>query len=319
MDRSGTKACRLEEKWRGIMIISRLNLDGLNGSNPLGFLAALGVVAVISPTCSKASLHWEMSGRGWVPVLSGCGTNRKYLITKLYDALKAATTRHIFDVPDQFPFEHSKLASQMVDIRAQTSVHSRRSADMLAAFGSEVYKDDKGCFTSSKFRMVRNIDKLPCRVKNNLELLEQRHLESTLFNTWTNDEQCKPLRWDPDINKRHALEGGKPLHSNTGMLAANCLAVEALQFYPTMSDGRRIQTTGFTRQNGKWYFVWPIWTPPVRRCVLRSLLAMRHNNLMQLAHMGIVQIYVSSRISDGHYGNFGPAVPQNSSEVHINT
>lgn len=291
------------------MIRPELRLDGLNGGNPLGFLTALGVVTVMSQSYPKTSLHWEMTGRGWAPVLSGCVTDREYLVTKLYDGLKETTARHVFDTPDKFPFDHSQLAKRMIDIRAQTSVSNRRSADMLAAFGSEMHTDDKGCFTSSKFRMVRNIDKLPCRIKDNLELLERRHLESTLFVTWTNDEQCKPLRWDPDADRRHALEGDKPLRSNTGMLAANCLAAEALQFYPTMSDGHRTQTTGFTRQNGKWYFVWPIWIPAIKRRVLRSLLGIRYDNRMQLTRMGIVQVYESMRISGEHYGNFGPAVP----------
>lgn len=310
MDRSRTEDCRLEEKWRRIMTQSELHLDGPNGGNPLGFLAALGVVAVMSRSCPNATLHWDMSGRGWMPVLSGCGTDRERLIINLYESLKAVTARHVFDISDQFPFDHDQLARHMDSIRTQTSVSSRRSADMLAAFGSEIHTDDKGCFKPSKFRMVRSIDKLPCRVKDNLKHLERRHLESTLFTTWANNEQCKPLRWDPDADKRYALERDKPLRSNTGMLAANCLAVEALQFYPTMSDGHRTQTTGFTRQNGKWYFVWPIWTPPIGGRVLRSLLGIRYNDRMRLIRMGIVQVYASMRISVGHYGNFGPAVPQ---------
>ena len=53
-------------------MITKLILSGLNGSNPLAFLAALGALRVlaISLPIRKIRLAWRASGQ-WLPVLSG--------------------------------------------------------------------------------------------------------------------------------------------------------------------------------------------------------------------------------------------------------
>ncbi|MCE7872576.1 hypothetical protein DYH09_19645 [bacterium CPR1] len=49
------------------MQASELVLDGLDGTNPLGFLAALGTLAVVRDT--EARLGWQRSAATWHPVL----------------------------------------------------------------------------------------------------------------------------------------------------------------------------------------------------------------------------------------------------------
>src|SRR5690242_7112521 len=51
--------------------VSGITLSGLNGANPLGFLTALGALAVLYQNGEpRARLHWEASV-GWIPVISG--------------------------------------------------------------------------------------------------------------------------------------------------------------------------------------------------------------------------------------------------------
>src|SRR3954462_13437760 len=46
-----------------------LILTGLDGTNPLGFLAALGILAVADTKAAGARLSWRRAGR-WHPVLT---------------------------------------------------------------------------------------------------------------------------------------------------------------------------------------------------------------------------------------------------------
>lgn len=285
----------------------KVTLDGVNGGNPLGFLAAIGTIAVLSEKYPNASMHWQKSGRSWIPVLLGCGDDRQRIIQDLYVGLKTDTV--VFDVSDMLPFSSEVFAEALHNVGSKATVSNRRDVDLLAALGTEMYPDTKGQFQTSRFRMVRSIDKLPCRIKYNIQHLEIKHLTSTLFCQWNNDEGCKPLRLDPIANKKHALTGTKPLRSNKGMLAANCLAVEALRMFPVALVGRRAQTAGFLKRSDReLYFVWPIWTLPVGLRVIRSILVLRFDRINSLK-MGIDQIYQSKRLTVGYYGNFEPARP----------
>ena len=97
------------------------------------------------------------------------------------------------------------------------------------------------------------------------------------------------------------------------MYGANRLAVEALPLLPTAPVGRRLDTTGFSRRDGRIFFSWPIWTPPIDLDTLKSLLALsmlqdREPKHAQLEKMGVVEVYRSERITNGKYRNFTVAV-----------
>ena len=100
------------------------------------------------------------------------------------------------------------------------------------------------------------------------------------------------------------------------MLAANCLAVEALRCFPTFAVGKQARTTGFHWREGQApCFVWPIWTPGVSVEILRSLLALSrlHERPLRrpsLLARGIEEVYCSRRIRQNrYYSNFEPARP----------
>jgi hypothetical protein len=53
-------------------VVSALELPGLDGSNPVGFLAALGVFQTLSRFCDDiARLSWHDDAGRWIPVLHG--------------------------------------------------------------------------------------------------------------------------------------------------------------------------------------------------------------------------------------------------------
>ena len=61
-----------------------LLLNGLDGTNPLGFLAALGVLQTLTTAhVAKVAMSWSYHESSWAPVLHGVGRDRKRIASTL--------------------------------------------------------------------------------------------------------------------------------------------------------------------------------------------------------------------------------------------
>ena len=300
---------------------SGLLLNGLDGSNPLGFLATIGTAVVLQDVFSEIRLGWEQTEGGWRPSLAGCGDDEQEFSEKLSEALKDASMT-VFDVDNKMPFDAEKFYRKLLDIQYCSSIADRRDADFLSGFGTELYPNEKnGQFQDSRFRMVRSGDSagqgLPFYAKEMRKKVGVDHIQRTLFHAWDYQDTGYSLRWDPIEDQRYALRWRDPSKSSQGtMLAANSLAVEALQWFPTLLIGSQARTTGFQRLGRREiYFVWPIWTPMVGMETVRSLLAL--DDLCRdpvprssLVKRGVEEVYRSQRIQQNqYYSNFLAAIP----------
>ena len=310
-----------------------LLLKGLDGSNPLGFLAAVGTAIVAHNSFPEVRFGWMAKADGWRPVLEGCGKDENDFSRKILDTLKNASM-DVFDIDPRMPFEAPKFSRVLRCVQDRSSLSHRRTADFLSAFGTELYprkkkKNGKDIteFQDSAFRMVRSGDSagqgLPFYAKTILNDVALEHIRRALFRLWDYKDEAKKhsLRWDPIEDRRYALRWQDPTkpdkHEGTGtMWAANALAVEALRWFPTVLVGRHAQTTGFHRTDRhETYFVWPVWTSPISVHTLRSLLALEDLYKTplprsSLADMGIEEVYRSERIQQNqYYRNFAPARP----------
>ena len=299
-----------------------LLLNGLDGSNPLGFLAAVGTAVVLQDVFPEIRLGWEQTEGGWRPSLAGCGDDEQEFVEKLSVALKDASMT-VFDVDNKMPFDAKKFSLKLRDAQGCSSIVDRRDADFLSSFGTELYPDKKnGQFQDSRFRMVRSGDSagqgLPFYAKEMRKKVGIDHIQRTLFHAWDYQDTGYSLRWDPIEDQRYALRWRDPSKSSQGtMLAANSLAIEALQWFPVvMPVGNQAQTTGFQRVGRReTYFVWPIWTPMVGMETVRSLLELDDLSKKpvprsSLVKRGIEEVYRSQCIQQTqYYSNFLAAVP----------
>ena len=216
---------------------SGLLLNGLDGSNPLGFLAAIGTAVVLQDVFPEIRLGWEQTGGGWRPSLAGCGDDEQEFAEKLSEALRDASMT-VFDVDNRMPFDAEKFFLKLRDVQSCSSIANRREADFLSSFGTELYPNEKnGQFQDSRFRMVRSGDSkgqgLPFYARKMRKDLRIDHVRRTLFNAWDYEDEGYSLRWDPIEDQRYALRWGDPSKLKQGtMLAANSLAIEALQWFP---------------------------------------------------------------------------------------
>lgn len=302
---------------------SPLILNGIDGGNPLGFLSALGTAILTRSVCRDTRFSWCLEDGAWRPALQGCGTDTAWFIEQLLGAVKAASMAP-FEIDNKLPFPVELFEHGLKEAQRTASPTDRRMADFLVAFGSEV-NPDKDVFRDSRFRMVRSGDSagqgLPSYARAIRDATNYAALERTLFVPWNYQDDGFSLRWDPIEDQRYALRWRNPSKSNRKdgpgtMIGANSLAVEALQWYPTMFQGNRLATTGFHRDSGnRVWFTWPIWDQSISLDTVRSLLALSdlHSTQpprTQLAKRGIVEIYHSQRIQQSqYYSNFTSARP----------
>lgn len=307
---------------------SVLSFNGLDGANPLGFMALLGVALMSSQFCRSAKFYWQLQNGGWHPQLEGFQGSESEFLDLLFGTLKA-TSHQPFQINRKFPFSRNVLRAAMEESQSTATPSDRRIVDLLAAFGSDAHADKEGIFLDSALRMVRSGDSngqglsvYAISIRENLTIHD---LRATLFSTWHYEDDDFSLRWSPLEDQRYALrwyDPSPPTNKRYGlrtMRGANALALEGLGLLPVQPQLHGISTTGFSNHRRQRqildFFVWPIWDAPVSFNIIRSLLTLPE--LMQqplprddLLRRGIVEVYRCQRISASkYYKNFTPAQP----------
>lgn len=301
------------------------NLNGLDGSNPLGFLAALGALKAASDAIPAGQwrMKWRQHHGPWTPTLEGITSlDENQLVDKLAEHLKTADTqalsisKNLNLSPDQF----RDIARQA---QASARPEHRRHADFIAAFGNETATDPKG-------QQIQDTALRTMSGAGHQHFLESMlktatgatadQLRRSMFQPWQRQDKGLGLRWDPIEDRRYALRwddpSGIPAATERG---ANRLAIEALPLLPTAiisaAAPATLETAGFRQERGKGCrFTWPIWTCPIDLRTAASAIRLREiqqeqPNHQHLSAMGIAAIYRCQRITVGQFRSFTTAEP----------
>ncbi|NKC10927.1 MAG: CRISPR-associated endonuclease Cas3'' [Gammaproteobacteria bacterium] len=306
-----------------------LPVAGLDGSNPLGFLAALGVLRTASTAlpAHQISMYWEHAGI-WRPVLRSVEPlDENILIESLHTALKSHQDAPQFtalgdniNVPK---YIFRQTAQQAV---ASASIRSRAFADFCAAYGSEALsahnEPQKIQDTAIRTMAGAGHQHFLKTMRALIEKLTEEHLQKTLFTAWDYGDPAEALslRFDPIDDVRYALRwrdpSGDPRRKSAGSNhGANRLAIEALPLLPALPGPARLQTTAFIgHRSDNIYFIWPIWARPITAALVPSLLLLSdvyaaNRSSMQLAARGVASVMRSQRITVGKVRNFAPSEP----------
>jgi len=294
-------------------------LVGLDGANPLGFLAALGTLHTAADIWDDPALHWTVQEGGWVPVLSlPKAIDAKALAEVLHNALQSRAPTPAFQLADNLTITLADFGKSAHHAQCQALEGARRYADFIGAFGSEVTENPNkaGTIADTALRTMSGAG-------HQHFLKSMRELESattaadihkSLFAPWAYDDPKPTMRWDVADDRRYALRWRDPSTDEiTTMRGANRLAIEAMPLLPTMPQATGLATTGFSiRSNRRIEWTWPIWDAPIPMDVCRSLLSLDELQASQppverLRPRGIAAAYRSRRITIGQYRNFTPA------------
>lgn len=304
-----------------------LPLPGLNAANPLGFLAALGLLRAASHAFpdSGVRMAWRRSGF-WHPVLvTDKRTTEDELVDVLHNSLRGHQNEPQFTALGKnttVPAEEFRAAA--LSAVGSADQRDRTFADFCAAFGTDalVSPNDGVTIQDTAIRTMAGAGHQHFleTMRNLIEKCEEEHLRKTIFRDWKYDDQTQTLslRFDPLDDNRYALRwrnpSGDPLRKKSGsMIGANRLAIEAVPLLTTVPGAKRTQTVGFTgHRSSDTLFHWPIWTVPLSVSVVRSLLMLPDIVAPDfspegLAARGVAGIMCSQRITVGKVRNFTPA------------
>jgi hypothetical protein len=303
-------------------------LRGIDGANPLGFLAAIGTLRVLSPGASGARLCWKKHENAWRPVLSiDASIDEDAFVEHLATRLSTSIPADVFALGDN-PSVPLDIFRPYAKAGALAALNGQRvRSDFAAAFAGECPTDKDGKVPDTALRTMSGAGHQHFLkfMRNFIEQVQPEHLRKTLFDHWRYDDpvQNMTLRWDPSDDNRYALRwsdpSGDPDRKTTGsMWGANRLAIEALPLFPTLPTHRQLETVGFHTQGArKTDWTWPIWDVFAGVDTVRSLLDMTDVHRSDRAGMqpkglgarGIVEIYRSRRLTTGKFRNFTMGAP----------
>ncbi len=295
--------------------MGEVTLTGLDGSNPLAFLAALGALRLLSHGEPMARLCWRQQEGAWRPVLSGMeDVDQQTLCNRLLQApalpgdVLAKLGKNVTVPPEVF-------GQFVADACGAVRPHDRRAADFAAAIGSEVCIDSKKNrieYTDFCFITGSGHQDFVDTARDLVEETKLEHLQEAVFGPWHYRDRRLSMRWDPGDAAEYALRWGEPGPAGArGVWGASRLAVEALPLFPVQPTERGLATTGF-RENQRpreSEFTWPIWVSPVTSDTVRSLVALAElreesPDRSMLRAMGVAEVFRCRRVPIGQGANF---------------
>lgn len=306
--------------------MARHELTGLDPSNPLGFLAALGLLKVLSWRAGSddapPTLHFTGAGMG-VPVLE----------TPLsYDEVRDAVLADAVELGDcpalQLAYDNDGLAvphtarEAVRDLKPAPAEagafllrmsHSHpRAAEIAAGFFSEFAQDNNGRTKPTALHFTAGQQTFLSMIEELRQGVITDDVDEALRGPWRGNSALPSLSWDSAATRYYALRAADPSAEKRGSVpVANWLAFQALGFFPVAASRGRLRTTAVT---GSWKtstFIWPLWAEPLPSRVVASLLRADLSDMTGRgrAAWGVTYVLSSSiqRSDQGGYGSFAPA------------
>jgi CRISPR-associated endonuclease/helicase Cas3 len=312
----------------GARSVHPLPLLGLDGSNPLAFLAAVGTLVVCDELARSenrpswligpVALSWGAADSPYTPLLhlSAAPPSPSEFTEFLADRLARS--------PDDHPAKWvvcilTNEKDSLVDhIRRQCfnrSASDRPYLDWVTALACESVPEG-----ASQLQTVRR-DYLLGNLRSIMQRTTAEHLHRSLFAPWDYADALdnQSLHWEPSEDRRHAYQWYMPSGDPTrkkrgGMLGANRLALEAWPLFPSFPLRDRLATRGFkgNRANDT-FWTWPLWRHPLSRDTASSILGLPEMQAEPVTprafrNFGVFAVFRLQRILVGKTPNFTTAL-----------
>jgi hypothetical protein len=284
-------------------------LRGIDGSNPLGFLAAVGTLRMLG----GERLGWSIEEGTWRPSLTVAETGgEEDLCQRLAQRAHLAPPgiltlgKNLTVTPEVF-CTYADQAAQLL------SAGDARAAEYAAAFGSEVCVDQKKNrieYTNLSFITGSGHQDFVTTALKLSESMNAEHIREALFGPWEYKDKSLSFRWDPADAAEYALSASDPSKDGAWTVwGVNRLAFEALPLLPVQPTRGGLRTTGFWEERYPEEFTWPIWHAKLDADTVRSLLSLNEiqeesPSRPKLQAMGIAEVFRSPRVRIGQGANF---------------
>lgn len=297
--------------------MTEIELHGLSGTNPLGFMAALGIQVAFESEPHAPALRWSEDLVPTAYVVTELGLDD---IVGQVLATIARWNREPALNPEPAASDIKFPAGEIRDYLDRAAVvRSARLAMALVAEGSldavtgKVAKPTDFHFTAGRqlfLRMARRI----------LTDVTADDITSALCGPWPYNSELPSLRWDVADDRAYAFSAFDPTDNTSNPKLTNpgaeCLALLGLSMFPAFVGSGKTATTGCS---GTWKdgeFSWPLWDRPASPRVVRTLVAHVGKACLDderfarsLPSLGVLRVMESAiRRNDRAMGlaNFGP-------------
>lgn len=294
------------------------HLTGLDGSNPLGFLAALGVQVAFVDETEPPTLWWSDDIVPHAIVDHGCTCEQI--------ADKALSVfRKWRDSPAMLPVQSDgsaipkgdELKLKPANLRTYLSQadSSGPSGALMTALVAEGSLDGEGVAKPSDLYFTAGQQKFLSLARQILCATREEVLEG-LLGPWSYGSTAPSLGWDVTDDRAYALRASNPSgESKETNPGPEALAILGLSLHPVFPRRNRTLTQGC---DGKWKngnYCWPLWHKPASANSVRSLLAhasgygpASKDRRKWYRAWGVSRILSSPirRSAQGGYGTFGP-------------
>jgi hypothetical protein len=322
-----------------------LLVRGIDGTTPLGFLAALGLLQVIEDSTGAEQqaprLYWKQLD-AWRPIVHGAGSLESVAQLIFEDRTRWAGSpilgfRYVKQ-EKQGPKAVGGLKAPLAVVRAWARSRRDQEDEASLAYGAALFCQDvtepnKKPATEEEHRAVgipvdteiameitveRSFLDLTSR---NAQFLEQVEiirdyltLERILRAVETGEgdyDAPRTLDWDPASDTPGAIytgfrRGYLPVHEWLGF--------RALRLFPIAGSGAKVRMTACVGRRLDGEFIWPLWERPATIDAIRALLG--HPDLPGLNSQarrafGISELFGAglTKKADGYTGTFAPGRP----------
>ncbi|MGH4001071.1 MAG: type I-G CRISPR-associated protein, Cas3-extension family [Pseudonocardiaceae bacterium] len=302
-----------------------MEFPALDGTNPLGFLAALGVLDALYRAGREPALRWT-ADLVPMPVLR-CVPDEDELV-EIVDADRAhwqdsvvlhGPTGDPLDDVKPPPEVHRRWAQEVVGTLGDTCA----DADLFCALLAEGAVDGKGNGKPTHLHFTAGQQKFLVMVRELASRVDAERIREAIFGPWREDSPLPTLSWSSQGERIYALRAVNPSsEKRLGVPGADWLAFLGLVFFPTRAvtgnygQPASLKTSGCDRSWKRSALRWPLWTVPLERDTIRSLVGDsevvgkdRRLAPDELRARGVLQVMQAPirRSEQGGYGSFGGA------------
>lgn len=291
-------------------------IQAIDGSNPLGFLAALGLHRILAALEKDTRLRWELTHQ-WVPVLEG--VDHVDVIDEVMADLEwwrnentpsldfaVGAERKVQDLKHP-PAKYRAWMSEAL------STADRTLADYVAAYATGVVVDGSGQTKPTSFHFAAGNMRFMDSALELREALTRSDVEEVISGPLVGREGVKHFRWNAGSERLRALSSFNPSKTKDRTYPAlSWLAFHALPSFPVVAQRGRVRTPGFHGFGRRELFRWPLWTPGL---CLEEVLPLLQRDVATWPTAtrrarGVAVVLESRVLRAGQgYGNFAPSTP----------
>ena len=293
-------------------------LRGLEGTNPLAFLAALGVQVAFTTEDEQPRLWWSDDVTPHAVVdeeftIDRVATRALEAFAHWKDSLAINPRRT--DGSAMPKGDELKLRLEDIKVYLSQAAECGWSGPLAASLVAEGSLDKQGVAKPSDFYFAAGQIKFLVAARKILDAVTHDEIVTGLEGPWRYDSQAPSLGWDVTDDRVYALRANNPSPekklTNPGPEA---LALLGLSLHPVFAGRGRTDTQGCSGSWKSGWYSWPLWRTPATPRAVKALLAHAYdhpaasNRDRWYRSWGVSAILRSPirRADQGGYGTFGP-------------